>query len=339
MKWHLGLLVCTMFAFACANRTTGRGDGLDGSQDAAAGEDMDADSESDSDGGALLVLDSILDINGVVTTKGMDVTANGSTVYLWNYNQDNLEFWDGAALEVLADTGLISGYGTDLAVDGDGDVYVTKGGDTSGETIMKWGGASGDVLWGAEGIAIKDGLLLGVTKSVVAATEYIYVGDGRVAGGLIHKLSREDGSILGSVPVQGKPLDVAVDADENYYLLSSAVSNPLITGDHVFLRKYDKDGAQEGEDVQLDGALYITLAADGRLYVSCSSFDFDRRKIYVFETDLAPVGDVNLPAEYIGHAGGIATYGKGDALRILVSAQKGVGSDPICDVLVYKKPV
>ena len=44
-----------------------------------------------------LELVEILDLNGHVTTKGMDVAADGR-VFVWNYNQDDLEVWDGSSL-------------------------------------------------------------------------------------------------------------------------------------------------------------------------------------------------------------------------------------------------
>lgn len=80
-----------------------------------------------------------------VATKGMGVTTDRSVVYLWNYNQDPLDAWDGETLTTIA-SGLVSSYGTDLVVDGDNAVYVSKDDSSTGEIIMKWDGATGEAL-------------------------------------------------------------------------------------------------------------------------------------------------------------------------------------------------
>jgi hypothetical protein len=72
---------------------------VDSSPDSAADTDTDTDSDTAPDlPPVALVLGETLDTNEVVATKGMDVTADGSVVYLWNYNQDILDRWDGVEL-------------------------------------------------------------------------------------------------------------------------------------------------------------------------------------------------------------------------------------------------
>jgi len=284
-----------------------------------------------------LELDTILDTNAVVATKGMDVDADGN-VFIWNYNQDNLERWDGATLETIATGGIVTGFGTDLAVDSDGDVVVSRGGSATGETLIKWNGTTGAPMWGPTGITIPGALLLGLTHATLDGTEYVFACDGTAIGGSIHRLAKADGSLLGSLPVHDVPLDVAVDSDENFYVLSSLSSNPVISGDPVQLRKYDALGAVVAGPVELVDALYITLGANGVLYVSSTDFDAPTRSILSFSSDLDEYPITHLPVEYSGFAGGIATMGTGDDLRILVNGQEGVGSGPICDVLVYREP-
>lgn len=282
-----------------------------------------------------LELDSILETNAVVATKGMDVDALG-TVFLWNYNQDDLERYDGMMLETLVASSLVTSFGTDLSVDGDGDVVVSQGGSVLGESLMKWDGTTGEPLWGDDGVLIPDALLLGLTHATVGGTEYVYVCDGAATGSSIHRLARADGALLQSIPVDDTPLDVAVDADENYYVLASNSPNPVISGDPVQLRKYDATGAVVAGPVELIDAIYITLADDGLLYVSSTDFDAPTRSIISFTPQLVQLSVTELPPEYVGFSGGITSTGSGADMRILITGQEGVGSGPICDVLVYR---
>lgn len=284
-----------------------------------------------------LELESILDTNAVVATKGMDVDSLGN-VFLWNYNQDDLERYDGMVLETLVAASFTTSFGTDLSVDGNGDVIVSRGGSTVGESLMKWDGTTGAPLWGANGILMPDALLLGLTHATVDGTEHVYVCDGAATGGSIHRLARADGALIESLPVHDTPLDVAVDEDQNYYVLASTSSNPVVSGDPVQLRKYDAAGTVIAGPVELSDAVYITLADNGLLYVSSTDFEMPTRSIISLTAELMPLSVTELPPEYEGFSGGITSTGSGADMRILITAQEGVGSGPICDVLVYREP-
>lgn len=279
-------------------------------------------------GPVTLELVEVVDINAVVATKGMD-TRDGEQVYLWDYNQDQLQRWAGGQLSTLA-SGLVTSYGTDLAADQAGAVYVTKGGESLGETIMKWDGQTGAPLWGDDGLVLPGALLLGVD----AADGALYVADGSIPA--IRILSAE-GVEQAQVPLDAVPLDVAVGRDGTLLVLVSAVSNPLTTGQPVYLQKVDADGAIVAGPVEVSGAQYLTRGEDGLVYVSTSDFDAPTRTLYAFDGTLTQRAAVSLPASYVGFAGGIAAWGSGAGLRIGVMAQEGVGSAPICDLLVYGK--
>lgn len=314
--------------------SSGQGD-TTGTATGGSGTQGTGDTEGSPSG--ILELESVLDINAVVATKGMDVDSQGN-VFLWNYNQDNLERYDGAMLQTLVVADFTTSFGTDLSVDSDGDVVVSRGGSAVGESLMKWDGTTGAPLWGDEGVLIPDALLLGLTHATVGGSEDVYVCDGAATGSSIHRLARADGAVLQSVPVDDIPLDVAVDGDENYYVLASTSSNPVVSGDPVQLRKYDATGTVIAGPVELSDAIYITLADNGLLYVSSTDFDEPTRSILSFTTELTPLSVTTLPPEYEGFAGGITSVGSGDDMRVFVTAQEGVGSGPICDVLVYREP-
>jgi len=279
-----------------------------------------------------LELVETLDLNGTVTTKGMGI-ASDDTVFVWNYNQDQLEVWDGTALTPLVTEGLITSYGTDLVVDGEGGVVVSKGGSSVGEVLQRWDATTGEPLWGDEGLIITDGLMLGLAVADVDGQTGLYAADG--AAGLIRHLSLTDGSERGTVAVDEVPLDVAVDADGTHYVLTAAVSNPLTKGDPVTLRKVDASGAQLAS-VSVTGGIYLTLV-DGLLYISATDFEGDTRRIITADTDLNLLAETDLPESYDGYTGGITATGSGVDRRIYIAAQEGTGSGPICDVLVYKE--
>jgi hypothetical protein len=203
---------------------------------------------------------------------------------------------------------------------------------------MKWDGATGDALWGDSGVSYPEALMLGLSTAMIGGSEVLLVADGRSDGGQIHRLDLSNGDILSSFPVADVPLDVVVDADENYFVLTSATSNPLIDNDPVFLRRYDGSGNQTATEVALVAAVYIALGSDNVLYISSSDFESETRRIYAYNRDLTVGEQTLLPEAYVGYSGGIATYGQGDDRRILITAQEGVGSRPICDVLAYQRP-
>ncbi len=298
--------------------------------------DVDTDADTDTSSPELaFALDAILDVNAVVATKGLDVTEDGSRVYLWDYNQDQLQVWDGAALSTVA-TGLVTSYGTDLAVDSLGQVYVSKGGSATGETIMKWDGVTGEAIWGSSGVLLSGALLLGLDVAILDGVESVYAADG--ATGSVLVLETENGAVVDTVVVaEAEPvvLYVAAAPDGTLYVLTSAVSNPVTTGDPVYLRHIDGEGEGLHGPVAVEGAIYLTLGSDGLVYVSQSSFELPSRQVSVFDGELAPVTSMAVPESYVGFLGGIATYGEGDAQRVLVLAQEGEGSEPICDVLSY----
>ncbi|MEM7152394.1 MAG: hypothetical protein AAF799_06095 [Myxococcota bacterium] len=282
-----------------------------------------------------LELDTIIDVNSVVSTKGMDVGAGGE-IFLWNYNQDDLERYADGMLETVANPSISTSFGTDLSLDDAGGVVVSQGGNTSGERLLKWDGATGEPLWGEDGVTIPDALLLGLTHAVVDGEQSLYACNGAPGNGQVLRIEPGSGTVVGSIDVHEVPLDVAVDASGNHYVLTSIVSNPLNSGDPVNLRKYDARGTQVAGPVSLTAAIYLTLAADGALYVTLSDFDAPTRAIASFDTDLQALSVTELPPEYVGFAGGITSVGSGDDLRIMITGQEGVGSDPICDVLVYR---
>ena len=131
-----------------------------------------------------MALETILDLDGTVTTKGMDVADDGR-IFVWNYNQDDLEVWDGTELSAVATEGLITSFGTDLVVDDAGGVIVSKGGSSTGEVLQRWDATTGETLWGDEGLTISGGLMLGMTM----AGGDLYAADG--AAGLIRRCLEE----------------------------------------------------------------------------------------------------------------------------------------------------
>ncbi|MCO4744302.1 MAG: hypothetical protein KC912_05900 [Proteobacteria bacterium] len=278
---------------------------------------------------ATLTLVETLDTNAVVATKGLDVAPNGH-VLLWNYNQDTLERWDGSALTAVVSGGLVSGYGTDVAVDSHGAVYVSKGGDTTGEVIMKWDGTSGDALW-TDGVTLTGGLLLGLDTAVVNGEERLYVADG--ATSQVHALSLADGAVMHSIDLVDVPLDIAVTPDEQIFALTADSSSPVVDNGPVMLRKFDASGTEIAPAVLVRAGSYLTLGDGGLVYVSTTDFDQPTRAIAAFSPDLVDRVDTALPVAYAGFAGGIAT---GPSGRIHILAQEGTGSGPICDVLVYE---
>jgi hypothetical protein len=279
-----------------------------------------------------LLLDAVLDLNATVATKGMDIADDGR-VFVWNYNQDDLEVWDGADLTALVTEGLISSFGTDLVLDGQGGVVVSKGGSSTGEILQRWDDTTGAPLWGDEGLTIPGGLMLGLTRATVDGEAGLYAADG--AAGLIRHLDITDGDERGSVPVAEVPLDVAVGPDGTHYVLTAAVSNPLTDGAPVTLRRVSPSGVEEAS-LAVDGGIYLALA-EGLLYISATDFTAGTRRILTVDTDLTPRAVTELPASYSGYTGGIAVTGAGAERRIHVAAQEGTGSGPICDVLVYRE--
>ena len=340
---HTSLLVlaATLLLAACNDPSADETSSTDpsGSESSTSSESTETEGTETSTTGepepsGALVLDEILDINAVVATKGMDVDDAGR-VYLWNYNQDQLEVYADGTLSVLADMGLVSGSGTDLSVSAAGEVVVSKGGSSTGETLMKWS-AMGEPLWGAMGLNFPDALLLGLDHAQVGGEEFLFVADGREAGGRVHRLSPADGSVVETLELGLVPLDVAVDPVGALYVLDAPVSNPAFTGDPVELVKYDAGGSLVAGPVVLKDALYLTRASDGVVYVSSTDFDLPTRRILAYDSELEALAETALPAEYEGFVGGITSTGSGDALRVYITAQGGVGSDPICDVLVYR---
>lgn len=281
-----------------------------------------------------LTLERILDINGVVTTKGMDVSPDGSSVFLWNYNQDQLERWDEGGLTALAD-GLVTSFGTDLVLDAQGDVYVSKGGSQGGPVLGKWSGETGESRWGPNGLTLQGTLLLGLDTATVDGSEQLWVGDG-ANGGRVLRLSPSDGELLGEIAIGAVPLDVAVGPEGQLFVLTSTGSNPVGDGESSWLRRFDGSGQELGEALELPGAVYLARGDNGLLYASGTGFDQERRRIYVASPALELLSEVELPESYLGFAGGISTTGSGANLRVFISAQEGVGSEPICDVLVYQ---
>lgn len=47
---------------------------------------------------------------------------------------------------------------------------------------------------------------------------------------------------------------------------------------------------------------------------------------------------LTLTSDGMGFAGGVDSYGRGTETPVLITAQEGVGSGLICDVLVYGRP-
>lgn len=284
-----------------------------------------------------LQLDTILETNAVVATKGMDVDAGGD-VWIWNYNQDNLERWDGRTLQTVVEADYPTSFGTDLSVDDDGNVVVSRGGSSTGETLIKWD-SSGAPLWGDAGITYAGSLMLGLHHATVDGASWLFACDGAATGGQIHRIDPADGSVVESLPVADVPLDVAVDDEGNLYVLASDDSNPIASGAPVRLRKYDPTGALLVDGPQmLASAVYITRSDHGLLYVSISDFDARTRSIASFDSDLAPLAVTELPPKYEGFSGGITAVGEGDDRRVMITGQAGIGSGPICDVLVYREP-
>ena len=97
-------------------------------------------------------------------------------------------------------------------------------------------------------------------------------------------------------------------------------------------------GALLAGPVVLVDAVYLARSTDGVVYVSSTNFTAPTRRILSFGPDLEALATTELPAEYEGFAGGITTVGDGDETRVMISAQAGVGSGPICDVLIYRRP-
>ena len=314
------------------------GESGDSGDSGESGESGETDTETGTDPGEFtgeLVLDTVLDINAVVTTKGMDVDDAGR-VLLWNYNQDQLEVYDGASLQVLADMGLVTSFGTDLSVDSSGAVVVSKGGDSSGEQLMKWDGETGEALWGPTGLSFAGAVLLGLTHASVEGEEFLFVADGAATGGQIHRLDPSDGALLASTPVTGVPLDLAVGPNGSLYVLRAPSSNPVGNGEAVELLILDDAGGVLAGPLPLVDGVYITRASDGVLYVSSTDFAQPTRRILSFGPELDALSITELPPEYEGFAGGITSVGAGADTRVMISAQGGIGSGEICDVLIYR---
>lgn len=309
----------------------------DTTSDTTAGNtDSGSSSDTGEPGSGLLILDSIHDVNTVVANKGLDIDADGA-LWIWNYNQDNLERFDDRGLATVVASDFTTSFGTDLSVDSVGDIVVSRGGSSTGENIIKWSPA-GDPLWGPTGIQMRGSLLLGLTHATVDGSEWLYACDGAAAGGQIHRIDPDDGSLVDSIAVEGVPLDVAVDSAGDFFVLSSTTSNPVFTGDPVLLHKYDDAGTVLAGPEMLTAAIYLAVGSNDVVYVSVSDFDEPTRSIASFDNDLTPRSVTPLPAEYEGFVGGITTVGEGGDLRVLINGQEGVGSGPICDVLVYREP-
>jgi hypothetical protein len=285
-------------------------------------------------GSGILELDTTIDTNLRVANKGIAANSDGSKIYIWSYNEDLLYVWDGSTLTSLPSDIITSSF-TDIILDAEGDVYITKGGTgTTGNIVKKWDSEDGSNLWGSGGVTITDGILRGLGKAEIGGTEYIYIADG---SGKIHKLAKSDGTVLNTITVLDNPLDVAVDSDENYYVISSTIMLPQAIGDEIILRKYDSSGTQIGSDITLEaGSFYLTLGPDNFLYISSTTFDSSTRKIFTYDTDLNFISETLVPSEYEGYTGGIDTYGSESSKRVIIPAQEVAGSGEVCDVIVFK---
>ncbi|TNE85348.1 MAG: hypothetical protein EP330_26185 [Deltaproteobacteria bacterium] len=265
-----------------------------------------------------------LDVNGVVTTKGLGVDALGD-VWLWNYNQDQLEVWRDGALTVVG-SGLVTSFGTDLAVDDSGDIYVSKGDSGEANLVMKWS-ADGGTPWGSTGQVVDGALVTGLHAADWGGEPALFVAD--ALGGQILVLDPSTGGRRAAIAVADLPLDVAVWQDR-LFVLTSLSTDPLGDGHPSTLRALDSDGT-ELATTELVGGSYLAIR-DGHVAVSVNDFSAEVRSLRVYAADLSEHVEVDFPAAYVGFAGGIDVRDG----RIYVSAQAGTGSDPICDVLVFE---
>lgn len=273
---------------------------------------------------APLSMVSLMDINAVVATKGMDVADDG-TVWLWNYNQDELQSWDGNELATVG-SGLVTSFGTDLAVLSGGDVVVSKGDSGSGDVLMRWS-PDGQTPWSADGLRLSDALAMGLHVADFEGSEALWLAD--AGGSEVRVLAASDGAERATIGVSELPLDVAV-LGERLFVLTSSSTNPLGDSAVITLRAYDLDGTELASTPVVGGS-YLAVSA-GLVFVSTNDFDAASRSIAAFSADLQSRVDTELPASYVGFAGGIA----GRDGRVYVLGQEGTGSDPICDVLVYE---
>lgn len=288
-----------------------------------------------SEGPGILELDTIINTNIPIANKGITANEDGSKIYIWGYYEDKLYIWNGETLSSLSNNLVVDVF-SDLTLDAEGNIYISKGG--TGPTnnyLKKWSIETGSNMWGSNGISVTSGVLRGLDKAEIDGTEYIYVAD---ANSKIHKLDKSDGTVLDSISVNDYPLDVAVDSDENYYVLSSVIIFPYVQGDSITLRKYDSSGTQIGDDVTLEaGSFYLTLGSDNFLYISSTTFDSLTRKIFSYDSDLNFVKETLISSEYEGFSGGIDTYGTGSDKRIIIAVQKGVTIPTrLSDVFVFK---
>jgi len=286
---------------------------------------------------SILILDKIIETNVSVANQGIDVSIDGSKIYIVSISDHKINVWDGTSLSDFVSSLTVTTFNSDLLVDSDGNVYTTVGG--SSPTIRKWNGLTGAEMW-LGGVDITGASLKGLAKATISGTEYIYVVDGKESDGQIHKLNKYTGSTVSSIDVYNYPIDVAVDSSENYYVLSSIHQDPDRDYDLIRLRKYDSTGAiGETSAVLMAGSFYITLASDNHLYINCSNFSVNlNRKIYIYDTNLTYIDEVDFPSQYIGYTGGIASYGEGDDLRIVVMGQEEWGAGPYFDAILFKKP-